>query len=66
MASALGILKWPPNVFWDATFFEYTTAMKGHLVSQGVDLSPPMSRDEYLDLKAQDEALQKTKRMPEA
>ncbi|WP_442577865.1 phage tail assembly chaperone [Mesorhizobium sp. ASY16-5R] len=64
MSSALGILKWSPNTFWQATFYEYTAAMKGHLVSQGVEIKSPMSRDEYLTLKAEDAA--KTKRMPNA
>jgi hypothetical protein len=63
MASGLGILKWTPADFWQATFYEYTAAMKGHLVSQGADPEPPMSRDEFLSLKAEDE---KTKRMPDA
>lgn len=66
MSSAMGILKWTPNVFWAATFFEYTAAMKGHLASQGVDLTPPMTRNEFLSLKAEDEARQKTKRMSNA
>ena len=55
MASALGILKWSPNTFWQATFYEYTAAMKGHFVSQGVDLNPPMTRDDFLTLKAEDD-----------
>lgn len=66
MSSAMGILKWPPNVFWAATFYEYTAAMKGHLVSQGVDLTPAMSREEFLTLKAEDEARQKTNEMSNA
>jgi hypothetical protein len=40
--------------------------MKGHLASQGVKMEPPMSRDEYLTLVAEDKARQKTKRMPNA
>ncbi len=66
MASALGVLKWPPEVFWKAGFYEYTAAMKGHLVSQGADLSPPMTRDEFLTMKAEDEARESNKRMPDA
>lgn len=66
MASAMGILKWSPNVFWDATFYEYTAAMKGHLISQGVSTKEPMTRDEFLDLKAEVEAADKPKRMPDA
>jgi hypothetical protein len=66
MSSGMGILKWTPKDFWEATFFEYTAAMKGHLVSQGVNLTPPMSRDEFLDLKDEDEARQRNKRMPDA
>lgn len=61
MSSALGVLKWAPDRFWSATFYEYTAAMKGHLVSQGVDMTPPMTREEFLSLKAEDEA--KTKRL---
>lgn len=63
MSSALGILKWSPEQFWNATFYEYTAAMKGHLVSQGIDMTPPMTRDEFLTLKAQDEAREKNKRL---
>ena len=66
MASALGILKWSPDGFWSATFYEYTAAMKGHLVSQGVDPSPPVTRNEFLAMKAKEEARLKTKRMPDA
>ena len=66
MSSALGILKWTPQEFWNATFYEYTAAMKGHLVSQGVDLTPPVTREEYLTMKAEDDARQRNKRMPDA
>lgn len=66
MSSAMGILKWPPEMFWKASFYEYTAAMKGHLVSQGVNLNPPMSRDEFLTMKAEDEVRESNKRMPNA
>ncbi|MBZ9674555.1 phage tail assembly chaperone [Mesorhizobium sp. ES1-1] len=66
ISSALGALKWSPNTFWQATIYEYTAAMKGHLVSQGVDLNPAVSRDEYLTLKAEDEARERNKRLPDA
>lgn len=66
MSSALGILKWSPDQFWKATVYEYTAAMKGHLVSQGADLTPPMTRDEYLTLKAAEEAREKTNEKPDA
>lgn len=56
MSSALGILKWSPPTFWNATFYEFTAAMRGHFVSAGVDMTPPVSRDEYLTLKAEEEA----------
>ena len=46
MSSALGILKWSPKEFWQATFYEYTAAMKGHLISSGADLSPPLSKED--------------------
>ena len=46
MASALGVLKWSPAVFWKATFYEYTAAMKGHLLSSGVDLTQPPSKED--------------------
>jgi hypothetical protein len=45
--------------------YEYTAAMKGHLISTGADLNPPMTRDEYLDAKAEEEARTKTNRMPD-
>jgi hypothetical protein len=50
MASAMGILKWPPDTFRRATFYEYTAAMKGHLISTGAKIVEPLSRDEFLDL----------------
>jgi hypothetical protein len=65
MSSALGILKWTPGQFWKATFYEYTAAMKGHLVSQGVDLEPAITRDEFLTMKAEDEARERNKRLPD-
>ncbi len=66
MASALGVLKWPPNMFWAATFYEYTAAMQGHLISQGVAPKQGMSRDEFLDLNGKYEASEKLKRLPNA
>lgn len=59
MGSCLGMLRWTPEVFRRATFYEYTAAMKGYLVAKGVDLTEPMTRDEYLELKAKDEAQRK-------
>jgi hypothetical protein len=57
MQSALGVLKWTPQVFWQSTFYEYTAAMLGHLQSQGIKVHDEgMTRDEYLDLKAQAKA----------
>lgn len=55
MSSVMGVLGWPPNVFWQSTFYEYTAAMKGHLLSQGVDIRGPVSRDEFLTMKREDE-----------
>lgn len=66
MSTALGILKWPPDVFWNAVFYEYTAAMKGHLESTGVDMSEPVTRDEYLTAKAAEEARIQTNRLPDA
>lgn len=60
MSSALGVLKWSPETLRNATFYEYTAAMKGHLISLGADMTPPMSRDEFLNMKAADEARSKT------
>lgn len=66
MSSTLGLLKWTPDVFWNATFYEYTAAMKGHLASTGVSQSDPVTRDEYLTAKAEEEARMKTNEMPHA
>lgn len=66
MSSAMGTLKWTPDVFWRATFYEYTAAMKGHLASLGVDVEPPVTRDEFLSMKAAEEARTKTNEMPDA
>lgn len=54
LTSALGILKWPPNVFWGSTVYEYTSGMKGHLQSLGVKMEDPMTRNEFLDMKDED------------
>jgi len=56
MCSAMGILKWSPQHFWKATFYEYTSAMKGHLVSSGVKQIDPVSRNEFLDAVAADKS----------
>jgi len=57
MKAALGVLRWTPDVFWKATFYEYTAAMAGHLQSQGLlKHSDTMTRDEFLELKAQAKA----------
>jgi hypothetical protein len=57
MQSALGVLKWTPDVFWNATFYEYTAAMVGHLQSQGIKVHDEgMTRDDFLNLKAQAKA----------
>ncbi len=66
MSSALGILKWPPNVFWNATLYEYTAAMKGHFASQGMNTEPGVSREEFLTMKAEDDARTKTNEKPNA
>ena len=55
MSSALGVLKWSPDSFWAATFYEYTAAMKGHLAENGVDTTPPPSTEEFYRLKAETE-----------
>ncbi len=55
MASAMGILKWPPNVFWVSTLYEYTAGMKGHLLSQGISPAEPVTRNEFLAMKREDD-----------
>jgi hypothetical protein len=65
MTSALGVLKWTPDVLWRATMYEYTAAMKGHLLSKGIKLDGAMSRSEFLDMKREDEAREKLKRKQE-
>lgn len=62
MASALGVLKWTPAVFWKATMFEYTVAMKGHLLSKGIKLDGPVDRSEFLEMVREDEAREREKR----
>jgi hypothetical protein len=53
MSSAMGILRWTPETFWRATMYEYTAAMKGHLVAKGVKFSEPsMTREEVAELMA--------------
>lgn len=44
------MLRWTPDQFWRATVFEYTAAMKGHLLSKGVKVGQVVSRDEFLDM----------------
>lgn len=59
MSSALGVLRWTPKEFWQATMFEYTAAMRGYLLSKGVKLDQldgPMTRSEFLDMVREDEA----------
>jgi hypothetical protein len=63
MSSAIGILKWSPEVFWKATMFEYTAAMKGHLISQGVKFTEPMSDEEVKELMAIHERRERKARM---
>lgn len=55
MSSALGLLAWTPSVFWGATCYEYSAAMRGYFAKNGVDTEGNMTRDEFLALKAQDE-----------
>lgn len=54
ISSALGILKWPPDVFWRSTVYEYTAAMRGHFAASGVDTEGGMTRNQYLTLVAKD------------
>jgi hypothetical protein len=64
MSSAMGILQWPPEVFWRATMYEYTAAMKGHLISKGVKFSEPsMTREEVNELLAIHEQRERKARM---
>lgn len=62
MSSAMGILGWTPKDFWAATFYEYTTAMKGHLLSKGVKTGGGVDRSEYLAMKREEEKEEKRKR----
>jgi len=56
MCTALGVLKWSPETYRSATFYEYTAAMKGHLISSGVDITQPPSKQEINEaFKAHDE-----------
>lgn len=50
MSSAMGLLGWSPSDCRSATFMEFTAAMKGYLISKGVEAEAPMTRNEYLDL----------------
>lgn len=59
MASALGVLNWSPDVFWKATVYEYTVAMKGYMAVNGITTTPQMTRNDFLDLKAQISANEK-------
>ncbi len=54
LSSALGILGWAPDMFWGATSYEYTAAMRGYAAANGADLDGNMTRDEFLALKAKD------------
>lgn len=59
MSSALGVLRWTPKEFWQATMFEYTAAMRGHLLSKGVKLDQlggPTTRSDFLEMVREDEA----------
>ncbi len=51
MASAMGVLGWSPDVFWKSTVYEYTVAMKGYAAVHGVNTTPVMSRNDFLELK---------------
>lgn len=56
MSSAMGVLGWTPDTFWKATFYDFTAAMKGHLISSGADMSQPPSKEEInAAFKAHDE-----------
>ncbi|MET4294712.1 hypothetical protein ABIB06_006545 [Bradyrhizobium sp. LB8.2] len=55
MSSAMGILMWSPKEFWDATVYEYTSAMKGYLRSKGINTVDPVSRNEFLAMKREEE-----------
>lgn len=58
MSSGMGVLGWTPEDFWNASYFEYTCAMAGHLASKGVkNQNEAMTRDEFLNLKDQSKGL---------
>jgi hypothetical protein len=50
----MGLLRWSPSDFRSGTFMEFTAAMKGYLVSKGVEADAPMTRNEFLDLLDED------------
>jgi hypothetical protein len=52
MSSAIGILGWTPEVFWAATVFEYSAAMRGYNAKKGNKTEPGMTRNEFLAEKA--------------
>jgi hypothetical protein len=52
MASSMGVLRWSPDTFWSATFYEFTAAMKGYLAAKGVKGDDSaMDRNDFLDMK---------------
>ncbi len=64
MSSAMGVLRWTPKEFWQATMFEYTAAMRGHLLSKGVKLEQldgPITKSDFLEMVREDEARESAK-----
>lgn len=52
LASALSVLKWAPDTFWRSTVYEFGLAVKSQQRLQGGKVVEPVTREEYLDLKA--------------
>lgn len=59
MRSALGMLRWAPDTFWNATMYEYTAAIDGLMTSKGARPMPEMTRNDLLNLIAEDERTKK-------
>jgi len=43
MEVALGVLRWPPGTFWEATYLELSCAYAGHAKARGLGAWRPAS-----------------------
>jgi hypothetical protein len=66
MSFALGVLKWTPKDFWNSGFYEYTAAVKGHLMASGVDVSEPLDVEEVNEAFAKFENAMKARGLAKA